>query len=158
MLYWSILVVIATIIIEIVGVETGMIFGEYIYSSVLQSLIKNVPLAIGFAWLGMLFSTTTLTQRIYIERFSVKPIMAAAIVALLMVLFDWILEPAAIELNYWQWSKSGIPLQNYLAWFVFSFIFSFPGNKLKIFDFKLPAIALHAFFAQIIYFVIIILF
>jgi putative membrane protein len=32
------------------------------------------------------------------------------------VLFDLLLEPAAIALGYWQWQNNQIPLQNYLSW------------------------------------------
>ena len=50
-------------------------------------------------------------------------VMAALLGALLMVGYDIVLEPSAIELDMWWWAGEGIPLQNYVAWFLFSFVF-----------------------------------
>ena len=32
--------------------------------------------------------------------------------------FDWIMEPVAMKLDYWQWVGQIIPFQNYRAWFL----------------------------------------
>jgi putative membrane protein len=38
--------------------------------------------------------------------------------ALLATFFDWVMEPIAVKLGYWQWLGDGsIPLLNYLSWF-----------------------------------------
>jgi bisanhydrobacterioruberin hydratase len=39
------------------------------------------------------------------------------------VIFDWIMEPAAVKLGYWKWLGDGeIPSFNYLTWFGISTI------------------------------------
>ena len=43
-------------------------------------------------------------------------LVAAAIVGLAAVVFDFVLEPVAIGLGYWKWHAPSIPLQNYIAW------------------------------------------
>ena len=57
----------------------------------------------------------------------------ACFVALLMVGFDLLLEPAAVKLNYWVWVKDYIPVQNYLAWFGLSFVFTAIGLRVGLF-------------------------
>lgn len=42
--------------------------------------------------------------------------------ALLMVLFDFIMEPVAIELDFWSWENNIIPMYNYISWFVISLV------------------------------------
>jgi len=44
--------------------------------------------------------------------------------ALMMVAFDYLMEPVAIGLDMWQWAGQGIPLMNYGAWFVVSLVFA----------------------------------
>ncbi|HYG53097.1 MAG TPA: carotenoid biosynthesis protein, partial [Flavobacteriales bacterium] len=51
----------------------------------------------------------------------------------LMLLLDIALEPIAFQYNYWQWDFKTVPLQNYVAWWLVSFImllgvFSFLKN------------------------------
>ena len=41
--------------------------------------------------------------------------------ATLAVLFDWLIEPVAVKLGYWQWNGDGsIPLYNYICWVTIS--------------------------------------
>ena len=72
-----------------------------------------------------------------------------------MTAFDILMEPAAMALNYWNWENGVVPFQNYLAWFVLSFIFTYTGLKLKAISFKIPSIPVHAYFAQLAYFLIV---
>jgi putative membrane protein len=39
-----------------------------------------------------------------------------------MTSLDFLIEPIAIKLDFWQWQNNTVPLQNYLAWFILSFI------------------------------------
>jgi putative membrane protein len=57
---------------------------------------------------------------------------SAFLTALGAVLFDVVLEPVAMALDYWQWRGDAVPLQNYLAWFVIAFAFSFLYRKMRI--------------------------
>jgi putative membrane protein len=47
-------------------------------------------------------------------------------VGTLAVVFDLVLEPVAIALNYWQWAAVSVPFQNYVAWFVIAAVVSTP--------------------------------
>ena len=81
----------------------------------------------------------------------------AFLVAFLMVCFDLLMEPAAVKLDYWTWLDNRPPLLNYLVWFGLSFIFATIGLRTGILRRQLPRIAVHFYFAQLIYFGLVIL-
>lgn len=112
-------IALAGFLIEIIGVETGVIFGEYSYGVVLGPSVDGVPLIIGLNWLILIYITGDLAGRIF-----KYPALKVIGTAILMVLFDLLMEPVAITLDMWHWSGQGIPLLNYLAWFVISLVFA----------------------------------
>ncbi|NIW80253.1 MAG: carotenoid biosynthesis protein [Calditrichae bacterium] len=150
---WSLAVISGSIVIEIVGAASGLIFGDYAYGNTLQPQVADVPLAIGFAWFSMLLSATAVVQSIF-RRSALK---MAGMVAFSMVIFDIVMEPAAVELRYWHWTTGNIPLQNYVAWFIISFFFSLFSFRMGLFQEKLSSLTFHAFFAQLGYFGMVIL-
>jgi len=152
---WCIFVCVVCFFIELAGVKTGVIFGSYFYGPTLQPRIWDIPVAIGFAWLAMLISSAAIAQYFLPPRIFAKPFIAALLIAVLMVAFDLFMEPAATKLGYWTWENESIPLQNYLAWFAFGFILSYIGLRLGLFIKKPPALALHAYIAQLCYFVLV---
>lgn len=149
---WSIVVIVFSLSVEIIGVNTGLIFGNYNYGKNLKPLIFGTPIAIGFAWFSMLISATALSQTLLKEKLPDDPLKAAFIIATVMVGFDYLMEPAAVKLGYWSWQNDLIPIRNYASWFFVSFAFTLTGMKWKLFSVKVTPIAFHAFFAQLIYF------
>lgn len=155
-LYFFIFIVVGGFVIEFVGVKTGYIFGVYYYGDVLKPQILNVPIAIGFAWYSTLMASAALIQKLAkINHRLISINIKALIVGFLMMYFDILLEPAAVSLNYWAWQNSIVPLQNYVAWFVFGYIFAYIGYKTDILNNSLPKFVFHSYFAQMIYFVMI---
>ena len=61
---WATLVIVGSFVIEWIGVKSGVIFGLYAYGVTLQPIVFGVPIAIGFAWLCMLLTSTAVVQRI----------------------------------------------------------------------------------------------
>ena len=149
----SIGIVVVSFGIEWLGVRTGQIFGSYLYGQTLQPSIDGIPISIGSAWFVMLIVSTAVAQKIapksLADDFRFK---IAFLVALLMVCFDLLMEPAAVKLGYWTWMNDHIPLQNYLTWFGLSFIFAVIGFQVGVFRQQLPRIAFHFYFAQLLYF------
>jgi bisanhydrobacterioruberin hydratase len=160
--------------LEWYGVKSGKVFGPYAYGAVLQPQLLGVPIAIGFSWLAMIWSSAGVVDWIAalvtakvgtatsgaIGKNHLQPAKMSAgvqifLVAALMVAFDWIMEPAAVKLGYWHWREGQIPLQNYLAWFGFSLIYAAAVRRLGLLRWKLPALSRHAYFAQIIYFLLV---
>lgn len=148
---WLIITYLVTFFLEAVGVETGLIFGEYSYGDTLGFKIFDVPLIIGFNWVLVILGCLNLIQK-YINNIW----LISFLVSLSAVLFDYFLEPVAINLNYWSWEGVAVPLQNYIAWFLISFAASlfYLKMKLKIPDF-VPA---YYTFIQLVFFLVIGLF
>ncbi|MAO45783.1 MAG: carotene biosynthesis protein [Crocinitomicaceae bacterium] len=105
-------------VLEIVGVETKLLFGDYDYNgSVLGTQLFNVPLIIGVNWFILTIGTRAcanwLTKSTYLQ------IVYAAI---LMVGLDILIEPIAIQYKFWNWAQHDAPKQNYLMWFIASIV------------------------------------
>jgi bisanhydrobacterioruberin hydratase len=113
-----VLVYISGFVIESVGVNTGLIFGEYIYGKTLGYQIFETPLIIGMNWLFLVYVSSSLTERLNSGRF-----ISFLLPPVLMVIYDLVLEQVAPDLGMWNWKNEVIPLQNYIAWFVVAFIF-----------------------------------
>lgn len=127
MLLWFPLTYAATFALEAAGVATGLIFGPYHYGATLGPKLLAVPLIIGANWVIVVLGALRLS-----ERLTVRPVLSALIVAALATGFDWVMEPVAIRLDYWQWHTAGIPLQNYAAWFITAAIAAYFYRLFKI--------------------------
>lgn len=153
MVFFFLFVVISSWFLEFTGTKTGYPFGHYSYGKVLKPQIMEVPLAIGFAWFSTLLVSVGMMQRfsrINLRLFS--PFKKALIAGVLMTMFDYALEFAAINLGYWSWQIGIVPFFNYLSWFVFGTAYAFIGYKFGILDSRLPKSAHHLFFAQMLFF------
>ena len=119
--------------VEMIGVNTAALFGDYHYGNVLGIKIMNVPLIIGVNWFIIIYccgiSVHTLLLKIINRTPETEAVTSPALKALsvivdgatLAVFFDWLMEPVAVKLNYWQWKGAGsIPFYNYFCWFIVS--------------------------------------
>lgn len=102
---------------EVSGVHTGFPFGNYWYGPVLGVQVFEVPLMIGVNWLLLSYMAGHFFQA-KIQ----NDILAALASAILMVAIDFIIEPVAISLDFWQWEGNVVPLQNYLGWLGVAFV------------------------------------
>ncbi len=107
--------------VEVLGVHTGVIFGEYQYGATLGPKVFDVPLMIGVNWMVLVYATG-----VVVGSFVKQPILRAALAASLMVLLDVFMEPFAIASDMWSWAENTIPVQNYIAWWIISFILLLP--------------------------------
>jgi putative membrane protein len=157
LILWSLFVLIGSYFAEWIGIKTGSIFGNYSYGKTLYPIINQVPITIGFAWLVMLFSSFAVVHR-YLGKYVPENIFLFSFcVSMIMVAFDVLMEPAAVKLFYWRWNSNRIPIQNYLAWYIISYIFSTCALSLKLFQKKISTtIAVHVYFAQLIYFAMVV--
>lgn len=115
--------------VEVIGVNTGLLFGNYSYGKVLGLQWHKVPLLIGVNWFIVLYCCgicintflASVIFRVATETKAppqiLKTMSVVADGATLAVLFDWLIEPVAVKLGYWQWNDDGnIPLYNYICW------------------------------------------
>jgi putative membrane protein len=100
------------------GVNTGLIFGNYVYGDTLGLKLNNTPVIIGLNWLMMTYLTASV-----VENLKTNAVIKILSASTLMLAYDLVLEQLAPTLNMWSWQGNTIPLQNYAAWFVLAIIF-----------------------------------
>ena len=111
--------------VEIIGVNTGAIFGSYSYGETLGPKIFNTPLMIGVNWLFLIYTISSVTEPLKIPAIP-KILLSSA----MMVVYDIVMELVAPLMDMWSWEGDVIPLKNYIAWFAISAFFF---SLLKIF-------------------------
>jgi putative membrane protein len=116
---WLVFLIIAVLgyFIEVIGVTTGVIFGDYIYKTTLGWKLFETPLIIGVNWM-LLTCAVVYTIGIKIK----NTIGIAFVSACLLVALDILIEPVAIKYDFWAWKQAIVPFKNYIAWFFISFI------------------------------------
>jgi len=149
---------------EALGVNTGMIFGNYSYSDILGMKVLNTPLIIGINWFIIIYCTgmfTTAYENYMLRRLNesglaitsrLKIISFIVDAVFLAVMFDWIMEPVAVKLGYWQWQNNIIPLYNYISWAVVSALLLALFRKLNTGRHNIFAV--HLFIIQVLFFLI----
>ncbi len=139
---------------ELIGVNTGLFFGNYAYGDVMGVQFLKTPFVIGINWLLLTYCTASFCSGIfYSTKFkNYTPLVAA----LLMVSLDFLIEPVAQKYNLWHWEQGYAPPKNYAHWFVLSFIL----QSLLFLSFGkiVNKIGRFVFFMQFIFFFILFLF
>ena len=133
--------------VEVVGIATGVVFGEYAYGEALGFKMLGTPPIIGINWLLLTYSVFSILEPVRIS--PLEKILAGA---LMLVGFDIVLEPVAIAFDMWSWAGGAVPLQNYLAWFVISVVFLGIMHLAKI-RINNP-LAPYMFFVQLAFFIV----
>lgn len=137
--------------VEVAGVASGMIFGQYSYGPTLGYQLWDVPLIIGLNWLMLIYSTGVIAAPLPVA-LPLKALIASS----LMLLLDFFIEPVAIAFNFWQWNQGYIPIQNYVAWFIISFFLHLLFYLLP-FERRNPAAKI-LYLLQLVFFIILYLF
>ncbi|MDZ4840483.1 MAG: carotenoid biosynthesis protein [Bacteroidota bacterium] len=116
------IVFVAGYLIEVIGTNTGYPFGAYNYGTNLGVKLFNTPIILGVNWVILSYGASNIVSQLYI-RVWIKALFGG----ILMVIFDFMLEPFAIYFKLWEWQTvDGLPpVQNYIFWFVFGFIFCY---------------------------------
>jgi putative membrane protein len=156
--------IVTGIVVEIIGVNTALLFGEYSYGKVLGVQFKNVPLIIGINWFIVMYccgisthsllkkALSKIPQEVVTTPKSIKAISVIIDGATIAVFLDWIMEPVAVKLGYWQWKTEAIPFYNYLCWFIISI------GLLTVFHFcnfnKQNKFAIHLLLIQAMFFLL----
>jgi len=113
------------VIVEAVGVATGLPFGKYSYTASLGPDALGVPLIIPLAWVMATYPALLVARRLGSNRLTVVLIGAFALTS-----WDLFLDPQMVSADYWTWANSdvvllgvpGIPVTNYLGWFAASLV------------------------------------
>jgi putative membrane protein len=139
---------------EWLGVHGGILFGDYYYTGVLGAALWNVPIVIGLNWAIVILGCYTLSSIMLSSSWTPVKLKTRAfkimLTALLATVFDYLLEPAAIHLNFWQWKDAEVPLLNYASWFGVSLVAALLLSLRKLTDNKFAAVLL---LTQVIFFI-----
>lgn len=147
LLLFALGIFISGFLIELIGVNTGLIFGSYSYGGTLGVKLWSTPLLIGVNWLILVYCAG-----VFLKKFKLKSrVLFSALGAMILMGMDFFIEPVAIRFDYWTWSGGNIPFQNYLGWYIFSFLLFW---FFSVMDFKKDnKAAIVLLFAQFVFFV-----
>lgn len=124
-----------TFTIEYIGSHTGLIFGHYHYTPLLQPQLSGVPLLIPLAWLMMLPCAWATAAHFQHNRWLFVLLSSCALTA-----WDLLLDPQMVGWGLWVWDQPGgyfgIPWQNYLGWLltacILTAVLTHPQQKLPL--------------------------
>jgi len=112
-------------IAEVMSSRTGILFGTYSYTHLLQPQFLDVPLQIPLGWLMMMPPSWAVARAIsegIKHRWKLSAFVGLS--ALAMTAWDLFLDPMMVTWGMWVWHKPGgyfgIPWMNYLGWLVVS--------------------------------------
>lgn len=133
-------------VVEILGVETGIIFGEYYYGDNLGIKFMGVPYLIGVYWAVLSFICAFIGKRLLNSNVS-----GALLGAVLMVVLDFFMEQRASTFDFWHFKNNIVPLQNYITWYVVGFGLQYLIlTQIKVGNFRY---SLHLYLSQLVFFI-----
>lgn len=135
-------------LVEIVGVKTGLPFGEYSYSEVFGWNFFEVPPLIGINWLIIIWGGHSMART-----FMVHKNFRWLFTAILAVAIDLLIEPVAIHFEFWYWAEPTPPIENYVSWFLIAAVMGLIFEKYPIV--QKPRLGATAFVCQLLFFGII---
>ncbi|AFG37361.1 carotenoid biosynthesis protein [Spirochaeta africana] len=108
---------------EVIGSRTGIPYGPYHYTTVLQPQVMRVPVIIPLAWMMMMPPAWAIghaaSAALGVPGSAVFMIILSA---LAFTAWDLYLDPQMVHWDFWRWERKGlyfgIPLINYLGWFL----------------------------------------
>lgn len=109
---------------EILGVRTGIPFGHYHFTAVMGPKLFQVPILLGWAYVGIGYLAWTLAGIILARSpLIARPLLAAAI----MTAWDLSMDPIWANLvDAWVWENGGayfgVPLSNFFGWYLTNYL------------------------------------
>lgn len=118
----------AGFLVEVIGVNTGLLFGKYDYKDNLGIKVFGVPLIIGINW-GILVYAGYLISLFFTQKIGV-----CLWNGVLCTVTDLLMEPVAPRLGFWEFEDSVPGIYNYVCWFIIAVLLSlylYRFNRIK---------------------------
>jgi putative membrane protein len=132
-------------ITEALGVNFGLIFGDYAYGANLGLKIWGVPVMICFNW-ALLTAITADLASYFSKSIWIKSIIGSA----LMTGLDVVIEVSAPRFDFWEFEGGEVPLQNYIGWLSIAFFAHLGYQYFKVQTNK--TISIHLFVSILLFF------
>lgn len=100
---------------EGLGVNYGLIFGNYTYGNALGLKFMGVPWLIGINWAILTICCAAIAADLA-NHFIAKLLLGIG----LMLFLDVVIEPIAPLLDFWEFEGGTAPMQNYMGWAIVS--------------------------------------
>jgi uncharacterized membrane protein len=118
-----------SLLFECVGVATGKVYGGYYYTDKLGfKFLGLVPLIIPVAWFMMTYPSYIIANKV-VPAFKstwIWRLVVAGVGAMVMTAWDLVMDPMMVAGGHWVWEEPGayfgIPIQNYLGWWLTTFV------------------------------------
>ena len=140
----------AGMIAEGLGVNYGLIFGQYIYGDALGWKVAGVPWLIGVNWSILTLCCGAIAANLA-DAFISRVLLGVG----LMLLLDFVIEPIAPILDFWTFDGGIAPLQNYVGWFAVAlplhFLYQYMQVQIK------GTFTHHLYLLQIVFFTLLLL-
>jgi putative membrane protein len=112
------------LLIESSAIHTGFPYGDFIYNDLLgEKVFGLTPWTVAFAWPPIILLTYWFARVRHEKNEKFKIWFSTAFDAMLI---DLVLDPAAVNLGFWNWREPGffygVPLVNFLGWLLSCFI------------------------------------
>lgn len=129
--------------VEMIGVNTGRLFGHYCYGEVMGAKFNGVPWLIGVNWFLLMFCAGVVMTKLHVwikiqyeaAGINMNPVVEKLSLvfdgASIALFFDWVMEPVAVKLGFWEWKDGIIPGYNYVCWFFISMFLLWVFSKMK---------------------------
>ncbi len=116
LLIWLLLGV-YVIAIETAAIKTGVPYGEFKFDSALGvQLFGATPWVLAIGYPPLILAAFWLSSKL------TRSASRILLTGLFATLFDLVLDPAATQLEFWKWERSGpfygVPLINFLGWLI----------------------------------------
>lgn len=103
-------------LVEVLGVSTGIVFGQYKYGDGLGYSYWNVPLVISLNWALIVSSGICVSKKLFESKYIVL-----GFTALIATSVDFLIEQVAPKLDFWRFAGGMPGLHNYVGWAIVSF-------------------------------------
>jgi uncharacterized membrane protein len=122
-----VLVAAVAVLVEALGLATGVPYGRYSYSDALGPTLLGVPFLVPLAWLLMAWPSWVLAARLtgQLSPARRRPVRVL-VAAYLFAAWDVVLDPQMVQAGYWRWAHPEpglpgiptVPLTNLVGWLV----------------------------------------